>query len=241
MPTNSVLDEQREHLLTMFHFDRGEILESYRNWDLNTPKQKYVFIAIPKTGTVSVNTALSRPWGHWSADWARSVIGTQEWQVAYKFAVVRNPWARQYSFFKYHKQHADNHRPGIDNPAHLMYAAYNKFEDWVAEAMPHHYTLEHQQVIFPPNPHIQFDWISSEGEVIIDEWLKIENIGSEWKRVAIKVANNASEATIAPFRLNISTKRNEYREHYTERSIQIVADICAKDIEYFGYDYGDGI
>ena len=133
----------------------------------STAPARHVFIRIPKTGTQSMNAALACRWDHYSATFCKELLGPERWDKTFSFSMVRNPWSRMYSFFKYHKIHSGHEAHKIFRP--------HTFESWVKEGMPHHYTLDHEIYRFPENPHLQFDWIAENGEVIIDYYFKLEN------------------------------------------------------------------
>ena len=189
----------------------------------STAPARHVFVRIPKTGTQSMNAALACRWDHYSATFCKELLGPELWTGPFSFSIVRNPWSRMYSFFKYHKKYSAPEGHKIFRP--------HTFESWVKEGMPHHYSLDHEIARFPENPHLQFDWIAENGEVIIDYYFKLENtvVGTKKLGAALGVDIQMPHLnrTIGP----------EYRVMYTPEMKNIVGDYCRKDIEYFNYDF----
>ena len=100
--------------------------------------------------------------------------------------------------------------------------------------MPHHYDRDHQKILLPNNPHIQFDWLSYNGEIIIDYWMKLEDL-----QLGCRILSQQFERPIHAPHINRTTKTTtEYIQYYDNEMIQIVADVCAKDIEFFNYSFG---
>lgn len=191
----------------------------------NTASVSHVFIRIPKTGTQSMNLAIKQKWDHYSAQFCKDHLG-DKWDNTFSFSIVRNPWSRMYSFFKYHKQNSNHER-------HKIYRSYD-FESWVLDGFPHHYNKPHQKILFPNNPHIQFDWVSENDQIIVDHIIKLENLRADSRLVAQKL-----KIPILMPHINKSASRDEYLQKYNDRTIEAVAEFCAKDIEAFGYSYGE--
>jgi hypothetical protein len=191
---------------------------------LSTSTGRHVFIRIPKTGTQSMNVALSSPWDHYSAKFCKELLGPNLWDRVFSFSMVRNPWSRMYSFFKYHKIHSDQEGHKLFRP--------HTFESWIKDGMPHHYTLDHEISRFPKNPHIQFEWISDNEDVIVDYYFKLESIDQGIKKIEKELGIDIKIPHI-----NRSTSIGEYREKYSPEMKNIVGDYCNKDIEYFKYEF----
>jgi len=180
-------------------------------------KHKFVFIAVPKTGSTSVRSIIdpysdilsvndkNSPYKHHttaldlkkhfeSQDW--------EWNTYYKFSVVRNPWERRVSSWAYRLKKGQHN--------------YNKFKDFVMH--------------YPATP--QFNWLSDEGgNFLMDYVFKLEDPNG-----MDKVFNDLKIPKVKLPHKNKNGHKH-YTEYYNDETREIVAEKYAKDIDYFGYKF----
>ncbi|MEA1989603.1 MAG: sulfotransferase family 2 domain-containing protein, partial [Pseudomonadota bacterium] len=146
-------------------------------------------------------------------------IGIDKWNSKLKFAIVRNPWDKVVSH--YHYRVKTNQTQLRDKPI--------PFKEWVkltyGEQVPFYFN--HPEMFIP-----QLDWITDkEGNIIVDEVIRFENLEQEFHDVMKKLSLNLYLPHVN------STKRGSYRDYYDEETAEIVRSWFMRDIEYFKYTY----
>ena len=138
-------------------------------------------------------------------------------------AVVRNPWARSVSRYRFA-------RPAIENGKAAPGYVPNSFEALLEER--HQYGNRpfywHRAI---RGWYPQADYVTDETGRIVAELLRQENLEEEAARYfGLKTPLR---------RRNVSTsgQGRSYADYYTAKTIQIVADWYEKDIELFGFDF----
>lgn len=189
-------------------------------------KGRYAFIRIPKTGTQSMNLCFGKGWEHCSASYYQELVGSESWDKAFTFSIVRNPWARMYSFYKFHRS--------LSGEEHKLFQKYTHFKEWALDGCPHHYTRPNERFAFPKNVHSQFDWLSKNDELIVDYVARLENIDEDCKFIFNKTGVDPHISF--PYH-NRYTQENEYQEHYDTEVKDAVAISCGADVEFFGYEF----
>jgi hypothetical protein len=179
---------------------------------------KCVFIHIPKTGGTSIAMKLGA--------FAEARRGVQdhrplrvllrahpgELQDHYRFAFVRNPWARAYSWY----------RNVMRDRAFQQ--EYQVGPDWSLKR----FLLER-----PDNWALrpQLDWITDdEGGTPLDFIGKYERLAEDFRQVARELG--LADATLP--RSNVGDG-SDYREHYDKELRDIVAQRYQREIARFGY------
>lgn len=210
------------------------IRSTIRKYWLNEHEHKYHFIHIPKNGGVSVRRAfelnrdvsLSNPYHFRYRDIVKSVRRDLRF-----FAIIRNPWQRTASRFMFGKQNADSW--ALDDPRR-MYIENASFEQYVKD-----------QVILPIPEHPnkpwmgplsswfnQLEWIYDDDEQVACDCLRLESLQSD-------ISKYFGTNVEIPKR-NVTEKKYNYRDVYSDELIQIVADLFQDDIDYFGFDFDSG-
>jgi hypothetical protein len=148
-----------------------------------------------------------------------------------KFSIVRNPYERLfswYSMFKYQKTDfgiAAGAMPKADvlGDAVLVEAeAYlNSFESFLA--MPNNGLLER----FYYN---QLDYLLIQDKLAVDKVLRFENLSHDFNELAEQLTISATLPHV-----NQSKVKQDYREVYSEKSKDIVAQRFQRDLNYFSY------
>ena len=202
-------------------------------------QHRFIFAAVPKTGTHSVRQALRLhmgpddveqarlivekrfPWpelarighGHLGFEEVRPFLGEEAFGGYVKFAFVRNPFDRfvSYCSFATSKQGSFQRDPqGVMR--HFLFTAppENHMVFW-----PQH------RFVTGPNGAVQADMIG-----------KVETMQASYDAICERIG-------IAPSALEKvnRSQRGDYRDYYDQELIDAVAKRYARDLELFGYDY----
>ncbi|WP_159021319.1 sulfotransferase family 2 domain-containing protein [Formosa sp. L2A11] len=176
--------------------------------------KKFVFIHIAKTGSTSIISITGKAHRkHLTVKEVIKYIGQKKWDRVYKFAVVRNPWAKVVSQYKFRtKTNKSNMK---DTPI--------SFKDWVTKVFVEQDAFYYgkRPLLFAP----QVFWLKNNKEDIdLDRILHFENLNEEFKAVANTIGINPDLP-----HLN-STKPNHYKEYYDEETKNIVASWFTEDL-----------
>jgi hypothetical protein len=214
-----------------------------------------LFIHIPKNaGTSIVRTLLVKHGGgrktlhnhrlglkkHVPAYTAQVRLSNRDWKKAFKFAVVRNPWDRMVSTWRYGRHQTKRKgRIGIldglplDEQRRIKNAILTRdFNWWLFEfCRKYRWFPAHEFQGQPPledgNPPSQCQWFSQHGYDLLDKIYRFENL-----------AELEGDLKIRLLHVNQSPLPDgTYQSHYDGRSRAWVAEVFAEDIERFGYKF----
>lgn len=200
----------------------------------------FIFISIPKTGTTTIsNLPISSNHlkvggrDHQGYDMYKRLKTSAAYPAVtqgtfdnrFVFSFVRNPWDRVVSLFRNRKR---------------LHKCGNNFEKFVEE-----YQKASDYAFAPRDYRYQLDWLKDPdtGKIMADFIGRFENFESDLEHVMRKIsADNKLWYDELPningdgpvFDLKDS---KSYRKLYTPRLMNIIADKCSKDIEYFNYDF----
>jgi hypothetical protein len=200
---------------------------------------KFIFVAIPKTGTHSVRQALREHMGprdleqvglfvqkrfpipelaqlrhgHLSLQQVRPYLKPGEWQSFFKFAFVRNPFDRFISYCAFRTRGQDLFKR---DPKSVM----------------RHYLFE-----APPQDHLlfqpQYQFVTGDdGQLLADYVGRVERMQESYDEIAGKIGIPSR-----PLERVNATERRDYRDYYDEQLIDGVAQLYARDLELFGYQF----
>lgn len=196
-------------------------------------KHKFVFIATGKTGSTTIGTCLdeysdvkstgtkrteflkdNRYYTHISAGELKPHFQEKgwDWGKYFSFAFVRNPWSRLVSnyFYRYHR------RPNAWKE--------ESFWDFIFSGAKHSLSANSQLSYM----------VDTSGNQLVDFIGKYENLQQDFDIVCDKIGIPKQQLP----HIN-KTKHKHYTEYYDNETRDFVAEKYAKDIEYFGYEFGE--
>ena len=202
-------------------------------------QHRFVFAAIPKTGTHSVRQALREhlsaddleqvglfvnkrfPFdelaaikhGHITLEQIRPFLGEQAFADYFKFAFVRNPFDRFVSYCAFMTR-ADG--AFLKNPRQVM--RYILFQ-----ARP----LQH--VLFQPQQTFVTD---AECRLLADRIGRVEDMQASYDAICERIGIPAASLG----QVN-SSRRGSYQDYYDQALIDGVAELYRRDLELFGYGF----
>lgn len=202
-------------------------------------RHKFIFTAIPKTGTHSVRQALREhlgpedeeqvrlffekrlPYselarlghGHISLSEAQPVLGEEMFGSYFKFAFVRNPFERFVSYCAF----ATSREGSFDrDPQGVM-------RHFLFVAPPHHH------IVFRP----QHSFVTGrDGGLLADYLGRVEDMQGGYDAVCGRIGIPSR-----PLERVNSSPHADYRSYYDQQLIDGVARMFARDIELFGYQF----
>jgi len=200
---------------------------------------KFIFVAIPKTGTHSVRRALRAhmgpqdleqvglfvdrrfpfpelreiPHGHINAKQIRPVLGDAVFDSYTKFAFVRNPWERFVSYCAFMSRDGNEFK-----------ADPRRYMKWVIrEQRPF------SHILFRPQSEFV---VGANGELEIDIVGRTESMQQSYDGICARLGLDSQPLE----RANASSHR-PYQEYYDTQLRHWVAELYAWDIERFGYSF----
>ena len=202
-------------------------------------QHRFIFVAIPKTGTHSVRQGLRdhlgegdmeqarlfvekqfpipeiarMGHGHISFAEIRPFLGEEVFGDYFKFAFVRNPSDRFVSYCAFATSREGSF---ARDPKRVM-------RHFLFAAPP----LQH--IIFRPQHLFLTD---TDGRLLADRLGKVETMQSDYDAICAQIG-----VATSPLDHANRSRRGDYRDYYDQELIDGVAKIYARDLELFGYDY----
>ena len=194
-------------------------------------ENKFVWFHTPKCGTRSMIEFLKKhtklELNEASAVEVEHKIEIENFSSYFKFTFVRNPWSRLVSCWS-SKIRRDRKPKGDDRDYY-----YRQFGPILGCTFPEfvRYLDRESNVFRDPHWHPLSSYLPMHE---LDFVGKVENLKEDLYIVCDKIGIPREEL---PHKNK--TKHKHYTEYYDEETKQIVAEKYAKDIEYFGYKFGE--
>lgn len=193
-------------------------------WD----KEGLLFIHVPKAAGTSISRALyGRSLGHFYASDIRAAMpgSFDRW---FKFALVRNPWARLLSAYEFARAGRTASAGVFRHEAYLRDPRFASFERFVMEWLPQA-DLDSEDNIFREQWRYLCDL---DGNLIVDHVGRVEEIDATVELISRRLGRK-----ITVGRDNVLGSGEGYRERYTAEMARRVRDIYRLDIRLFGYRF----
>jgi len=195
--------------------------------------KKSVFIHIPKVGGMSVNSVLNKlgfrkytlnvDYAHHAKNCDRGRYKqiqseyNDDLSNYFKFTFIRNPWDRFVSIYHYllNTTFCFKDKIDINEFARTIFLTKNNHCKW--HCLPQYFHLLDEY------NNLNIDFIG-----------RFENLQQDFNFVCDKIRTPQQQLPHEN-----ATNHKHYTEYYDDETKQIVSEKYAKDIEYFGYEFGE--
>jgi len=208
-------------------------------------QKKYVHIAIPRTATTCVNTAignLKHPAPELHHAKLSEVLEQNPHAINYyKFTFVRNPWDRLVSLY-----HEFRKNRGRQYSEHVFYdkdllSEFDISDNDVENFRNFCRNLKDSDWKNDLFFHNQYEYITYNNEVAMDFVGRFESIDSDWELVRDNIGFSGVTLRkgngLGPRGFIRGSNHLPYKDYYSQTEIDIVSDIYKTDIEYFNYTF----
>ena len=77
----------------------------------------------------------------------------------------------------------------------------------------------------------------SEGKVLVDDFVKFENLESDLQRISEKIG--LREVELPRAKSGFNKEKRHYSLYYDDENVEFIRRICNIEIELFGYEFDD--
>jgi hypothetical protein len=181
-----------------------------------------IFVQVPKTGSTSIGKTINanlqkkriRP--HSDIMQIKEASKKNVFDNYFKFGFVRNPWSRAVSL--YHRNE------GIQMKNRMSFKEFIKWHNYATDTC-----------LYPTQKKYQLDFFTdSAGEILVNFIGRFENFQQDFNTACDKMGIPHQQLPHEN-----KGKHKHYTEYYDDETRAIVAQKYAKDIEYFGYEFGE--
>jgi len=189
-------------------------------------ESKTIFIHIPKTAGISLVKSIFGDVtleSHRFVSFYKQVFGNR-YSDFFTFTIVRNPWDRLYSSYKFLEKGGINIHD--KNAFETYLSTYKDFEDFVLKGLNEKIIWEIMHLI----PQYEFV-CNKNGKIIVDYVGRFENMN--------KSLDEINDILKSDFKLehHNKTDKKDYKDIYTTEMIEKVHQIYQKDIDIFEYSF----
>ena len=203
-----------------------------------SPQHRFIFVAIPKTGTHAVRQALREHMGaqdleqvglfvnrklpipdlarighgHLSLQQVRPYFRPEDFDGFFKFGFVRNPFDRFISYCAFMTREGGQFE---QNPQNVM-------RHFIDNPPWHHILFQPQHALVT----------NEDGKLLTDYLGRVEAMQQSYDEAARRIGIPSRTLD----RVNASS-RKDYRDYYDQPLIDGVAKLYARDLELFGYEF----
>ena len=194
-------------------------------------KKQSIFVHIPKCAGVSLWKSFSSRnieyFGHGGLHFRKPFSCHDSYKNYFSFSFVRNPWDRLVSTFFFLKS-GGHHKNDMSAYSKYMKTHSESFKEFIIEKFNNE--AINQVIHLKPQHH----WICKNDQVCVDFLGKTESLQNNVNELCSALNIESIELR----HLNQSTHKH-YAEYYDNETREIVAEKYARDIEYFGYKFGE--
>ncbi len=142
-------------------------------------------------------------------------ISAEDFASYFKFGVVRNPWARAVSEYKFAYQ-----------PRGIA------FDLFLSEVIGKGRGVVERRHVDPQKRFLY----SEDGTLLVDRVLRYESLADEFAEVSRTIFGRREPLPV----VNAAPDRSDYRSFYDEAGRRLIAEAYGDDIETFGYQFEGG-
>jgi len=195
-----------------------------------------IFVHIQKTGGNSICAALnerrSPPEKHFFARDLIEVYGQQKWNTYFKFAIVRNPWDRLVSWWSMidANRSAAPKKQDWNNFHRFILDRARTFEEFLENCDAEFNDKDGRKWIY----RNQIDYLTdTSGRLLVDYVGRFESLEQDFDFITKRALGHS----VSLPHVNRSQHRH-YSEYYSPALVDKVAQRFERDIESFGYAFG---
>lgn len=191
-------------------------------------RNKFIFIHVPKVAGTSISWELiGKEGGRKHLPWhVYKTANPVFFDIAFKFAFVRNPWDRALSAYRYLCRGGNG---SSDLSLSRKVSQYESFSDFVVEGLGQGVYRNH--LLFLPQSEFVVD---EEGGVAVDFLGRYENLDSDVRDLFSKLGSKKSGIG----KKNHGMMKEDYRAFYEKsEAINIVGELYKQDVNVFGYSF----
>ena len=152
---------------------------------------------------------------------------SSRWKKYFTFAFVRNPWERMWSLYNFNLE-----RKGLYHDD-----TGSGFDDFLMNKKKFHPWAQHfRDANLPIQRRPQVDWlVDKDGELLVDYVGRYETLNADFGFVCRKLGLEKPSLQ----HVHKTSAKQHYSEAFSKKGIAFIDEYYKKDIELFGYRFGD--
>lgn len=207
-------------------------------------KNPLMFIHIPKTAGISIQKWMKMKYRKLHERIHLPIDQIDNYENYFTFTVIRNPYDRAFSAYKYRGQVLENHKLlGIKDCFHELNDWHKGFAFWVKNYF--HIPWKHFNkggkplTLYSPQGtgmlivHLpQLDWITIQNKIVVNKILYFETLDED-----IKSLNQYNNNPVPKKNKSLYQLKNSYKDYYDTKSKKIIERHYEKDLDTFKYSF----
>jgi hypothetical protein len=215
--------------------------------------KKFMYVDVPKTGSTSIKSVLSefrdlktlvKEGFSYSYDFggnlghvAMGAIDNKlNFDEFYKFGFFRNPWELAVSKFFFHNGYnvVESHKPNKSERTYRMGSCF--FNEWARMEgfLDCHYESKTRTM---------WDMVAVGDRILVDEIYDFSRLRENWiticNKLNIPFKELPNDKNFAKNTVCNEFQKFHYSHYYEDKTIEIVREQFAREIEYFNYKFED--